>query len=56
MWEGATFHEREAYDMGIIFEGNRDLRRIYMSPDYRSFPQRRTSSCPTTRRIRQPTG
>jgi NADH:ubiquinone oxidoreductase subunit C len=42
MWEGATFHEREAYDMmGIIFEGNRDLRRIYMSPDYRSFPQRR---------------
>jgi NADH:ubiquinone oxidoreductase subunit C len=42
MWEGATFHEREAYDMmGIIFEGNRDLRRIYMSPDYRSFPQRK---------------
>lgn len=42
MWEGAMFHEREAYDMmGIIFEGNRDLRRIYMSPDYRSFPQRR---------------
>jgi hypothetical protein len=27
--------------MGIIFEGNRDLRRIYMSPDYRSFPQRK---------------
>jgi hypothetical protein len=27
--------------MGIVFEGNRDLRRIYMSPDYRSFPQRR---------------
>ncbi len=42
MWEGAMFHEREAYDMmGIIFEGNRDLRRIYMSPDYRSFPLRR---------------
>jgi NADH:ubiquinone oxidoreductase subunit C len=42
MWEGAMFHEREAYDMmGIIFEGNRDLRRIYMSPDYRSFPQRK---------------
>ncbi len=30
------------YDMmGIVFEGNRDLRRIYMSPDYRSFPQRK---------------
>jgi NADH-quinone oxidoreductase subunit C len=42
MWEGAMFHEREAYDMmGIVFEGNRDLRRIYMSPDYRSFPQRK---------------
>ena len=36
------FHEREMYDMmGIVFDGNRDLRRIYMSPDYRSFPQRR---------------
>jgi NADH-quinone oxidoreductase subunit C len=42
LWEGAMFHEREAYDMmGIIFDGNRDLRRIYMSPDYRSFPQRK---------------
>jgi NADH-quinone oxidoreductase subunit C len=42
LWEGAMFHEREMYDMmGIVFEGNRDLRRIYMSPDYRSFPQRR---------------
>jgi NADH-quinone oxidoreductase subunit C len=42
LWEGAGFHEREMYDMmGIIFDGNRDLRRIYMSPDYRSFPQRR---------------
>jgi NADH-quinone oxidoreductase subunit C len=42
LWPGAMFHEREMYDMmGIVFEGNRDLRRIYMSPDYRSFPQRR---------------
>ena len=42
LWEGAMFHEREIYDMmGIVFDGNRDLRRIYMSPDYRSFPQRR---------------
>ena len=33
------FHEREMYDMmGIVFEGNRDLRRIYMSPDYRVLP------------------
>jgi NADH-quinone oxidoreductase subunit C len=42
LWEGAMFHEREMFDMmGIVFDGNRDLRRIYMSPDYRSFPQRR---------------
>ncbi|HEX3220664.1 MAG TPA: NADH-quinone oxidoreductase subunit C [Candidatus Limnocylindria bacterium] len=42
LWEGAMFHEREMYDMmGIVFDGNRDLRRIFMSPDYRSFPQRK---------------
>jgi NADH-quinone oxidoreductase subunit C len=42
LWEGAMFHEREMYDMmGIVFEGNRDLRRIFMSPDYKSFPGRR---------------
>ena len=42
LWEGAMFHEREMYDMmGIVFDGNTDLRRIFMSPDYRSFPQRK---------------
>ena len=42
LWKGAEWGEREAYDMfGIIFEGNRDLRRIYMPPDYLGFPLRK---------------
>lgn len=42
LWNGAEWAEREAYDMfGIIFEGNRDLRRIYMPPDYSAFPLRK---------------
>jgi NADH:ubiquinone oxidoreductase subunit C len=42
LWKGAEWMEREAYDMfGITFEGNRDLRRIYMPPDYQSFPLRK---------------
>jgi NADH-quinone oxidoreductase subunit C len=42
LWKGAEWLEREAYDMfGIVFEGNRDLRRIYMPPDYVSFPLRK---------------
>jgi NADH-quinone oxidoreductase subunit C len=42
LWTGAEWAEREAYDMfGLIFEGNRDLRRIYMPPDYQSFPLRK---------------
>jgi NADH-quinone oxidoreductase subunit C len=42
LWKGAEWAEREAYDMfGIVFEGNRDLRRIYMPTDYLSFPLRK---------------
>jgi NADH-quinone oxidoreductase subunit C len=42
LWKGAEWLEREAYDMfGITFEGNRDLRRIFMPPDYESFPLRK---------------
>jgi len=47
LWPAADWHEREAYDMfGIIFEGNRDLRRIYMPPEYTSFPLRKDFSLP----------
>src|SRR5919112_5791330 len=42
LWPGAEWMERETYDMfGITFEGNRDLRRIYMPPDYQAFPLRK---------------
>ncbi len=42
LWTGAEWLEREAYDMfGIVFEGNRDLRRILMPADYMSFPLRK---------------
>jgi NADH-quinone oxidoreductase subunit C len=42
LWPGAEWLEREAYDMfGIAFDGNRDLRRIFMPPDYTSFPLRK---------------
>ena len=42
LWKGAEWGEREAYDMfGIIFEGNRDLRRIYMPIDFKGFPLRK---------------
>lgn len=42
LWPGAEWAEREAYDMlGIEFEGNRDLRRMYMPADYQAFPLRK---------------
>jgi NADH-quinone oxidoreductase subunit C len=42
LWPGSEWLEREAWDMfGIRFEGNRDLRRIFMPPEYTSFPLRK---------------
>jgi len=42
LWKGAEWLEREAYDMfGIVFEGNRDLRRIYLPAGFLSFPLRK---------------
>ena len=47
LWKGAEWMEREAYDMfGLVFEGNRDLRRIYMPDDYTSFPLRKDFHLP----------
>ncbi len=47
LWKTAEWWEREAYDMfGIVFEGNRDLRRIYLPPDYTSFPLRKDFHLP----------
>ena len=42
LWKGAEWMEREAYDMfGLVFEGNRDLRRIYLPDEFVSFPLRK---------------
>ncbi len=42
LWKGAEWLEREAYDMfGLVFEGNRDLRRIYLPEDFIGFPLRK---------------
>ena len=47
LWTGAEWLEREAYDMfGIVFEGNRDLRRIYLPPDFVSHPLRKDFHLP----------
>ncbi len=42
VWAGAEWPEREAYDMfGIIFDGNKDLRRMYMPEEFEYFPLRK---------------
>jgi NADH-quinone oxidoreductase subunit C len=42
VWPGAGWPEREAFDMfGIIFDGNRDLRRMYMPEEFEYFPLRK---------------
>jgi NADH-quinone oxidoreductase subunit C len=42
LWPGASFQEREVYDMfGVAFDGHPDLRRILMPEDYVGHPQRR---------------
>ncbi|MBA3957094.1 MAG: NADH-quinone oxidoreductase subunit C [Parachlamydiaceae bacterium] len=42
LWEGASWYERELYDLfGVHFEGHRDLKRILMPDDWQGHPLRR---------------
>jgi NADH-quinone oxidoreductase subunit C len=42
VYAGAAWHEREAWEMfGINFEGNRDLRHIYLPTEFEGHPLRK---------------
>jgi NADH-quinone oxidoreductase subunit C len=42
LWPGASWHERETYDLlGIRFPGTPDERRILLPEDYDGFPLRK---------------
>jgi NADH/F420H2 dehydrogenase subunit C len=42
LWRTAEFHERETYDLfGVIFTGHPDLRRLFMTDDWKGWPLRK---------------
>jgi NADH-quinone oxidoreductase subunit C len=42
IWRTAEFHEREAYDLfGIRFLGHPDLRRLFMTDEWKGWPLRK---------------
>ncbi|MFQ6127979.1 MAG: NADH-quinone oxidoreductase subunit C [Thermoplasmata archaeon] len=42
VWQGANYHEREAYDMmGIVFDGHPKLKRILLPEDVTFYPLRK---------------
>jgi NADH:ubiquinone oxidoreductase subunit C len=42
IWRTAEFHEREAYDLfGVEFRGHPDLRRLFMTDDWKGWPLRK---------------
>jgi len=42
IWRTAELHEREAYDlMGVIFIGHPDLRRLFMTDEWKGWPLRK---------------
>jgi len=42
LWPSAEWHEREAFDMmGIVYEGNPNLKRILLPEDWAGFPLRK---------------
>jgi NADH-quinone oxidoreductase subunit C len=42
IWRTAEFHEREAFDLfGIVFTGHPDLRRLFMTDEWKGWPLRK---------------